>query len=126
MTRVLAIEGSGKLWGLSARFLICSMPYNGRMSTLVGAFLWRLAWKRFARLGRGRSSQNGRRGGARTTVNVLPTGASLLPDYGGPAFSVSRWLWSGRSRGRGCESRAWKIEGSFRERPVDESVTHFG
>jgi hypothetical protein len=34
---------------LSACSLICSMPYSGRMPALVGAFLWSLAWKRFAR-----------------------------------------------------------------------------
>jgi hypothetical protein len=34
MTRALVIEGSGNLWGLSARSLIRTMPYNGRMSAL--------------------------------------------------------------------------------------------
>jgi len=88
MTRALVIEGSVNLWGLSARSLICSMPYNGRMSALIRAFLWCLAWKRFART---RSIvPKLAAGGARTTVNVLPTGASLLPEYRGPAFSVSR------------------------------------
>jgi hypothetical protein len=75
--------------------------------------------------GRGRLSQNWRRRGARTTVNFLPTDASLLPHYGGPAFSVSRLVMATAEVG----AEVVKIEpgrSKARLERVDESVTHFG